>query len=155
MLTRWLFRGELNDPYSEFMIQEDLSISRDTLAQDFNAQYWENRYTLRTNQIPKLLHRVAAKALTAGKYLNVVRGLGDQMKALTLPAVPQILFDLSGDHGQLYAHIDSAYTYSSKVLLQILEDSYGVYIHLRSLRRFFLLENGTLTSSDSQYVHNI
>ena len=44
MLIKWIYHGELSDPYAEFMIQEDLSLSKDTLEQDFNAQYWENRY---------------------------------------------------------------------------------------------------------------
>jgi sarcosine oxidase delta subunit len=73
MLSSWLFRGDLNDPYQEFMIKEDASVSRDALQEDFNAQYWEHRYTLREQAIPKILRDHANKALIAGKYLNVVR----------------------------------------------------------------------------------
>lgn len=74
MLSRWLFRGELQDPYKEFMIYEDSSVSKEALQEDFNAQYWEGRYTLRDSHVPKLLRPLANKALIAGKYLNVVRG---------------------------------------------------------------------------------
>jgi hypothetical protein len=73
MLSVWLFRGELQDPYREFMIFEDTSVSKEALQDDFNAQYWESRYTLRDSHVPKLLRPLAQKALTAGKYLNVVR----------------------------------------------------------------------------------
>ena len=56
------------------MIFEDNSVSKEALQEDFNAQYWEGRYTLRDSHVPKLLTSLANKALTAGKYLNVVRG---------------------------------------------------------------------------------
>ena len=38
MVLRWLLRGELEDPYGELMIQEDASLMREALQQDFNAQ---------------------------------------------------------------------------------------------------------------------
>ena len=39
----WLFRGELKDPYKEFMVAEDSSVSRDAQASVINAQFWESR----------------------------------------------------------------------------------------------------------------
>jgi len=45
MLQLWLFKGELQDPYNEFMIQENKSVSREALAEDFNAQYWDERFS--------------------------------------------------------------------------------------------------------------
>lgn len=80
MLSVWLFRGELQDPYREFMIFEDTSVSKEALQDDFNAQYWESRYTLRDSHVPKLLRALAQKALTAGKYLNVVRDCVGQVE---------------------------------------------------------------------------
>eukprot|EP01038_Epipyxis_sp_PR26KG_P006038 gene6038-8313_t len=73
-LSVWIFRGELLDPYKEFMIYEDTSVSKEALEEDFNAQYWDSRYTLREEHIPGIFSHFAFKALTAGKYLNVVRG---------------------------------------------------------------------------------
>lgn len=43
------------------MIKEDTSVSRDALQEDFNAQYWEHRYTLREAAVPKLLRDQAHK----------------------------------------------------------------------------------------------
>lgn len=78
MLQNWLYKGELNDPYHEFMIQENSGVSRASLVEDFNAQYWEERYSLRLQHVPKILkghsNSLAQMILTAGKYLNVVRG---------------------------------------------------------------------------------
>lgn len=70
------------------MIFEDNSVSKEALQEDFNAQYWEGRYTLRDSHVPKLLTSLASKALIAGKYLNVVRGcVGELEKDRGGPAV--------------------------------------------------------------------
>ena len=37
------------------MIQSDDRLSHDTLAQDFNAHYWEAKFTLHTKHIPVFL----------------------------------------------------------------------------------------------------
>ena len=36
----------------------------------------------------------------------------------------------------------SVYTFSSRALLRLLEEQFGLSSHLKSLRRFFLLEHG-------------
>jgi hypothetical protein len=82
MISHWIYRGELHDPYREFMIQEDITIRKEALQADFNAQYWDHRYTLRNAFIPTALIPVelAQKILMTGKYLNVVRDcVGDAM----------------------------------------------------------------------------
>lgn len=170
-------RGDLNDPYKEFMIQEDSTISRDALTDDFNAQYWESRYTLRgrssrcdfpssfdypfvVKAIPKMLRDQAYKALIAGKYLNVVRGClreiydsgkdSDHLNAsgdhwtseLRLPPQRELSLDFSVGMNSLATVIHEAYNFSSRALLRLLQEGHGINHHFRSLRRFFLLENG-------------
>lgn len=156
-LSRWLFKGELIDPYYEFFIQENVTMTREALQEDFNAHYWEGRYTLRRRHTPKILRNHAEKALTAGKYLNVIRDCltgitvhdtydGDE----TLPvdesvfaAIPEreLTFDIDGTT-QLVGAIEFAYQNSSNNLLKLLEEKYNLSSHIRSLRRFFLLEHG-------------
>jgi gamma-tubulin complex component 2 len=143
MLQLWLFKGELHDPYNEFMVQEDKSLSKEALERDFNSQYWEERYTLRTLHIPKILkghsNSLAQMILTAGKYLNVVRGCFRGHVILpteqTLKIDPDSLSTLS-------RAVTKVYTFSSQVLLKMLEEQHGLSTHLKSLRRFFLLEHG-------------
>lgn len=50
------------------MIQESLS-------QDYNATYWQKRYSLRP-EIPEFLASSAEIILTTGKYLNAIRECG-------------------------------------------------------------------------------
>ena len=85
MLSKWLFRGDLDDAFCEFMVMEDSNLSREALQDDFNAQYWEQRYTLREEHVPSIIRKHARSALTAGKYLNVVRGCYKGQGTLPLP----------------------------------------------------------------------
>jgi len=139
MLSLWIFRGELRDPYKEFMIYEDTSISRQALEDDFNSRYWESRYTLREINVPKIMRTFASKALTAGKYLNVVRGLPD-VGDIPLPPMVDLVYYPDAE-ASMETIVENAYNYSSRTLLQVLWGS-GLDSHLSSLRKFFLLENG-------------
>jgi gamma-tubulin complex component 2 len=157
-------RGELNDPYKEFMISENVSYSKEALTEDFTSQYWEAHFSLRNEHVPSLLKSYAVKCLTTGKYLTVIRGCSDhshsdnskpEFPPLSLPTVHE------GAIGNRYAErqfsrfkldvdsstkipmaVEDAYSYSSTALLKLLEGKYGLSVHLQSLRRFFLLENG-------------
>jgi gamma-tubulin complex component 2 len=80
ILSKWIYRGILDDPYHEFMIKEDITLTKETLEEDFNAQYWDLRYTLDQQHIPQHIFSTeyTVKILNTGKYLNVVRDcLGD------------------------------------------------------------------------------
>jgi gamma-tubulin complex component 2 len=166
MISRWLYQGELRDPYSEFFICEHTTVLREALQEDFNAHYWEGRYTLNTLHVPRILQEHANKALIAGKYLNVIRdccpGLafrpvestgdssGHRETAVVFPtgddtSASLIKRDLSYDMDgstTLIDAIEEAYDFSSETLLRLCENKYNLYSHLKSLRRFFLLEHG-------------
>lgn len=72
-LGLWIFRGELIDPYHEFMIGEDRTISKEALSEDFNASYWDHRYRSLARHCPAYFQGLADRILVAGKYLNVVK----------------------------------------------------------------------------------
>jgi gamma-tubulin complex component 2 len=172
MLSQWLYEGELQDVYKEFFIQEHTAVLREALQEDFNAHYWEGRYTLATQHVPRILHAHAGKALTAGKYLNVIRdcmtGEGfisrdphthaiifksseeagehsqqasSSSSSSSMLKKRELRYDLDGSSSLVHA-VEEAYQFSSNTLLKILEEKYHLYSHLKSLRRFFLLEHG-------------
>ena len=160
MIRRWIFAGELHDNYTEFMIKVDRSLSRDALSDDFNAQYWESRYTLNDKYIPKILRNVAHRILIAGKYLSVVKGCiesglnrrtyvtpdGESHDGgiidLELPPQQDLLLDSEGSVNGLTNIVEAAYRYAAAALLRLLEEGHGMTSHLNSLSRFFLLEHG-------------
>jgi gamma-tubulin complex component 2 len=72
MLERWVYEGVIDDPYGEFFIAENKSLQKESLTQDYDAKYWQQRYSLKDG-IPSFLTNVAATILTTGKYLNVMR----------------------------------------------------------------------------------
>lgn len=39
MVEDWIYRGLINDPYNEFMINEDKDINKDKIKEDFNEKY--------------------------------------------------------------------------------------------------------------------
>lgn len=41
MLEDWIYKGQINDPYTEFMITEDKEITKEKLKEDFNEKFWE------------------------------------------------------------------------------------------------------------------
>ncbi|TXT13790.1 hypothetical protein VHUM_01157 [Vanrija humicola] len=108
MLLRWIQTGYLSDPFEEFMVKESGYINKGVLESDYTDEYWDRRYTLRdgsslaakgpsltsavpppragTNRlpggacIPSFLQPWKHKILLAGKYLNVMRECGIEVK---------------------------------------------------------------------------
>lgn len=73
MLRKWLFTGQVYDPYHEFMVVENASITKEQLRRDVNDMYWEQRFSLNDDCVPVFLESAKDKILTCGKYLNVIR----------------------------------------------------------------------------------
>ena len=90
-LRSWINYGEINDPYEEFMVAERKSVTKENIRDDFNDVYWEQRYSLRQEAIPSFLYVLGDKVLLAGKYLNVIRECGIEIK------LPNQVVDESGE----------------------------------------------------------
>ena len=163
MLSQWLYEGILIDPHQEFFIKEEKTLAREALEEDFNAHYWQDRYKLNNENIPQVLSNEAQKILITGKYLNVIRDCCPDMKSSTpndsdSTSEHLITFIMNKDlqfslvrrelnynlnsSESLIEAINEAYQFSSTTFLKLLEGKYNLYSHLKSLRRFFLLENG-------------
>jgi len=165
MVSSWIFRGELDDPYKEFMIQEDVTVVRDSRMglDGYSTNYWDNRLLLVHPHIPKILRTVAPRILTAGKYLNVVRGCiekgntgalgsntldpaaaraGAVSLSSHLPQIQELSLDAEGSATALITIVEQSYIYSSRSLLRLLQYGHHLTTHLHSLSRFFLLDHG-------------
>ena len=59
MLARWIFAGGIVDRYSEFMVEEHSNPGAThgglATAADFNAEYWDRRYTPRSAMVPDFI----------------------------------------------------------------------------------------------------
>jgi len=158
MLELWIYHGVIRDPYDEFMVRVDQDASKKTLREDFNARYWDSRYTLRgsetsttlapsglhgpasasdPDQVPFFLNRIATKILTTGKYLNVVRECGRWVTNSCEQSIPY------SDESHAYDEIVSrAHDYASQTLLALLLEEEQLLPRLRSLKHYLLLDQG-------------
>lgn len=59
----------MNKPSAQ--IFDHVDISKDTMKEDYNAVYWDKRYTVRESQIPVFLSHQADVILTTGVYVCV------------------------------------------------------------------------------------
>ncbi|KAK1684113.1 hypothetical protein QYE76_044961 [Lolium multiflorum] len=138
MLERWVYEGIIDDPYGEFFIAENKSLQKESLTQDYDAQYWKQRYSLKDG-VPSFLNNVAATILTTGKYLNVMRECGHNVQVSL--SENSKLMSFSSNHQYLEC-IKSAYDFASGELLTLMKDKYDLIGKLRSLKRYLLLDQG-------------
>ncbi|CEG44915.1 gamma-tubulin complex component 2 [Plasmopara halstedii] len=137
MVERWIYHGDLVDPYDEFMIRRDDQVSKEDVQDNPYSTYWQSRYTIRTSQVPLFLSRVAQKILTAGKYLNVFRTCSRQMDC---PFASEIVFASSES---VYEElIDKAHGFASRVLLDLFLRENDLQNRLISLKHYFLMDQG-------------
>ena len=149
MLRRWVYEGVLDDPYHEFMVAEDETVTKETVAEDFTTAYWERRYTLRRRHVAVLLGRFVDKILTTGKYLNVVRECGRDIRCPDSYAAGALG---NGDRGVLLGEgeaaygevVERAFAFASSTLLALLLGERQLVERLRSMKHYFLLDQGDL-----------
>ena len=140
MLSQWLLKGEINDPYGEFMIEKNKEINVGSLHEEYNDYYWEGRYTAFQENIPTFLEVVAEKILQTGKYLNVVRTCGRELE------MPLSTVQLKYKTNERYyiEQIETAYSHASKQVLELIIKEHDLLGHLRSIKHYFLFDQGDL-----------
>ena len=138
-LSQWIHRGLIHDPYSEFMVQEHDTIGKDRLHAEYNDAYWERHYTVLQDNIPGFLEHVADKVLCSGKYLNVVRECGKEVEYTTGGRM-----EYSTHERQYIAQIEEAHSLASRKLLDLILVERDLPGYLRSIKHYFLLDQGDL-----------
>ncbi|XP_028651429.1 gamma-tubulin complex component 2 [Erpetoichthys calabaricus] len=136
ILEKWIYRGIIKDPYSEFMVEEH-ELQKEKIQEDYNDKYWDQRYTIVQLRIPAFLQKMADKILSTGKYLNVVRECGCDV---TCPDAKEVLYTLK--ERAYVEQIEKAYNYASKVLLDFLMEEKELVTRLRSIKHYFLMDQG-------------
>ncbi|KAI8895937.1 Spc98 family-domain-containing protein [Globomyces pollinis-pini] len=145
ILKEWICNGVLDDPYNEFMVQENSSLSKDNLPEDFNDVYWDQRYTLQSETIPSFLEPYKEKILLTGKYLNVLRECSIDIEVDDSLEKPPSTIGLSDAiqvvQGERFLElIESGYKISNHTLLNVLRVENDLLGRLKSMKTFFLLD---------------
>ncbi|CAL1527204.1 unnamed protein product [Lymnaea stagnalis] len=137
ILEKWIYRGIIMDPYSEFLVEENATINKEKLQEDYNDAYWEKHYSVFQERIPVFLEQVADKILNTGKYLNVVRQCGRDVKC---PFAEELVYTVK--ERRYYDQIERAYSYASQLLLTLLMEEKELLARLKSIKHYFLLDKG-------------
>lgn len=134
---------------------------------EYSDDYWERRYSIKADQIPAFLHSNVDKILRTGKYLNVIQqceqGKSKKTYYKAERTKPKLLLnpfkkpsdetDAKADYDDedlryfenpedYNAPLERAYAFASKNLLDLLVKDRDLIGHLRSVKHYFLLDQG-------------
>lgn len=155
-LSRWIYEGDLQDPFREFFVElnpDPLSSSKDEAKAPSEypdeidaAALWENKFIFQSALVPTFLGETfARKIFSAGKSLNFIRySCGDSDWKETRDSIqPQSNAELRyADLVGLERTIDTVHSTVSKKLLDIFLDKFKLQKHLRAINDYLLLTNG-------------
>lgn len=66
MIKTWMIEGEINDPFQEFFVEQDLNVPDERL--------WNEKYKMNIQMIPSFLtYSLAQRILLTGKAVNFIR----------------------------------------------------------------------------------
>lgn len=136
ILGMWIYKGIISDPISEFLVEDNEVVQKEDMPIDYSADYWEKKYTVRRERIPKFLESVSDIILRAGKYLNVIRQCGKAVDN----KVESIEYKIEQRH--YIDAIDKAYKFASRTLLDLVIKEQDLLGRLRSVKHYFLLDQG-------------
>ncbi|KAL8779875.1 MAG: hypothetical protein Q9194_001196 [Teloschistes cf. exilis] len=147
MLRQWIYDGELSDPYHEFFVHEQsskLEVSESGIARPAPAtSVWEDKYKLEEAMIPSIIaEEFARKIFLIGKSLNFIRyGCGDSawVEAYCKDASRELQY---GDTATLETSIDKAYKTTMARLIDLMDNKFKLFEHLRALKSYILLGQG-------------
>ncbi|KAI4276985.1 MAG: hypothetical protein L6R38_005538, partial [Xanthoria sp. 2 TBL-2021] len=147
MLRQWIYNGELSDPYHEFFVHEpsphhDGSGPIDPRRAPATS-VWEDKYKMEENMIPSIItEEFARKVFLIGKSLNFIRySCGDStwVEAYCKDASRELHY---GDTATLEISIDKAYKTTMARLIELMDNKFQLFEHLRALKKYLLLGQG-------------
>lgn len=141
-LRRWIYDGELSDPYLEFFVRQQTAV-RDPIKGKSAGNVWEDKYEIDRNMIPSIItEEFAQKIFLIGKSLNFIRhSCGDSVwvEDYSKGASKELRY---GDTATLEAWIDEAYKTTMKRLTDLMANKFHLFEHLKALKNYILLGQG-------------
>eukprot|EP01134_Creolimax_fragrantissima_P007271 CFRG7271T1 len=139
MMRRWVYDGELEDPFGEFfvIVNEDI--------QDDSDNVWKEKHDVDETLVPNFIPmETARKILQVGKSVYFIRqccaDFGTIMDSVTRER-DEVLFK----HGHLMSMqkaLDHAYSVTGARVLSLLHEKFHLGVHMRALKRYLLLAQG-------------
>lgn len=126
ILSNWIFKGILKDPYSEFVIQEVQDVSESDSHKSIRS-FWDKKYSIEEENNLCLFSSLGEKILGCGKYVHLLnlfsqlRGKSDKEEIDLLAEEPCLPFIKFFPNPRYYSElIDSQYQKVSKDLFTLL-----------------------------------
>lgn len=166
-LHRWLFSGELYDPFNEFFVAMDPDIqyrhlqggntpyaddglggedgARDLSDADGGLRLWETKYQFREDMLPMFVGEAfGRKIFSTGRSLNFIRySCHDSDWVATRQKMSNTGGTLKySDIPGLERSIDAAYSMASLRLFEVFIEKFRLLDHLRALKHYMLLGHG-------------
>ncbi|XP_037582084.1 gamma-tubulin complex component 2 isoform X2 [Dermacentor silvarum] len=138
MLESWVYRGCINDPFKEFLVGDKSLVKKEDMFIDNTDNYWNSRYALRSEMIPGFLRTLKDRILNTGKYQNVILQCGQRPASCS--GDDRLCYSL--DEREYIEKIDIVYHKASRMLLNLLMDKVDLMGRLRSVKHFFLMDQG-------------
>ncbi|KAH8911036.1 hypothetical protein BR93DRAFT_311421 [Coniochaeta sp. PMI_546] len=145
ILRRWIYDGELQDPFLEFFVKEQRPSDDD--RKDLKAKgltsVWNSKYEVDDAMVPSIITAdFAQKVFLIGKSLNFIRhSCGDSqwVDAYSKTSSKELRY---GDTATLEAWIDEAYKTTMQRLMQLMSSKFHLFDHLQALKNYILLGQG-------------
>ncbi|CAK7222247.1 Microtubule-nucleating Tub4p (gamma-tubulin) complex component [Sporothrix eucalyptigena] len=148
ILRRWIYDGELADPYCEFFVREQGSGADDAKRQEAarakgHSSVWNDKYEIDPAMIPSIMRTdFAEKVFLIGKSLNFIRHScadAQWVENYSKGASKELRY---GDTETLEAWIDEAYKTTMRRLMHLMTDKFHLFDHLAALKKYVLLGQG-------------
>ena len=149
ILQRWIYDGELSDPYHEFFVLEQDPQANDPHHTDPRRapaiNVWEDKYRFEASMIPSIItHEFAHKVFLIGKSLNFIRhSCNDSawVEAYRKSSSQSLAYTASSD-STLSTSIDIAYRSTMSRLIYLMNNKFNLSTHLLALKKYLLLSQG-------------
>ena len=128
MLEKWIYKGEIEDPFDEFMVTE---------KSDKEKVDWELKFELRTKYVPSFLRHDDKLIFNAGRYMYAIRKSLSNTEQVPCAVLEQIEYE---NVEFVYINmIRRGYNFANETLLTLLEGEDNA-CWLRTAKSFFSLE---------------
>lgn len=144
MLERWICNATIDDPYEEFVIQENNDITTNDLSTERASLYWTDKFKIRIGtdgapDVPSFLEGCLKEILNTGKYLDLVRTCGRTFER-PLPKGIRLEYD---EDGKYLLRLRMAYQMASASAVHMLHE-HQILHGLEGLKKYFLTAQGDL-----------
>lgn len=144
MLRRWIYDGELTDPYQEFFITEPDPNSLPSVDHRHVAtSVWEEKYKIDSAMVPSIISAdFSRKVFLIGKSLNFIRNnCGDSDWVIQYSKSNSKSLDYANT-ANLSQSIDVAYRTTMSRLTHLMSTKFGLFTHLTAIKKYMLLAQG-------------